>query len=58
MTYDYKCERCDHEFEVEQKITEAPLTKCPECGEDALKRQITKAPGFELLGKGWARDGY
>ena len=29
--YGYRCTN-GHQFEVQQRITEAPLTKCPECG--------------------------
>ena len=30
-TYAYKCKACEHRFETVQKITEDPLTECPEC---------------------------
>src|SRR4030081_3642031 len=29
--YGYRCSR-DHHFEIQQRITEPPLTQCPECG--------------------------
>src|ERR1700726_1584232 len=29
--YGYRCTH-GHQFEVQQRITEPPLTKCPECG--------------------------
>ena len=29
--YGYRCTR-DHRFEVQQRITDPPLTQCPECG--------------------------
>ena len=29
--YGYRCSR-GHHFEVQQRITEAPLNQCPECG--------------------------
>jgi len=29
--YGYRCSR-GHHFEVQQRITEHPLTQCPECG--------------------------
>jgi putative FmdB family regulatory protein len=29
--YGYRCSR-RHHFEVQQRITEPPLTQCPECG--------------------------
>ena len=50
--YAYRCERCDHELDALQKISDAPLTDCPACGEPALKKQITAA-AFRLKGGGW-----
>src|SRR3989440_4686206 len=29
--YGYRCSR-GHHFEIQQRITEPPLTQCPECG--------------------------
>ena len=31
-TYEYQCTKCDHSFEVIQKITDKPLTVCEKCG--------------------------
>ncbi len=31
-TYDYQCEKSGHHFERFQKMSDAPLTICPECG--------------------------
>jgi putative FmdB family regulatory protein len=50
--YAYKCEACGHELDALQKISDAPLTQCPECGAPALKKQLTAA-GFQLKGSGW-----
>lgn len=50
--YEYRCETCGHELEAMQKISDAPLTNCPECGKPALKKLIS-APGFRLKGGGW-----
>jgi predicted nucleic acid-binding Zn ribbon protein len=35
-----------------QKITDAPLTKCPSCGKKSLKKLVS-APVFRLKGGGW-----
>jgi hypothetical protein len=35
-----------------QKITDAPLRKCPECGRSTLKKLLS-APVFRLKGSGW-----
>jgi putative FmdB family regulatory protein len=50
--YAYRCEDCGHELDALQKISDAPLTDCPECGAAALKKQITAA-AFRLKGAGW-----
>jgi putative FmdB family regulatory protein len=62
-TYEYQCadgflDGCDREsFEVEQRITDPPLEKCPHCG-GKVKRLIPRSTRFQLRGSGWARDGY
>jgi putative FmdB family regulatory protein len=50
--YEYRCEHCGHELEKMQKISDSPLTDCPECGRPALKKLISAA-GFRLKGGGW-----
>ena len=50
--YGYVCKNCDHSMDALQKIADDPLVDCPECGEPALKRQLS-APRFRLKGKGW-----
>lgn len=50
--YEYQCSACQHHVEVLQKISDAPLRKCPECGKSTLKRLIS-APVFRLKGGGW-----
>ena len=55
--YEYRCEACGHEMEAIQKMSDASLTDCPECGQPALKKLISAA-GFRLKGGGWYADGY
>src|SRR5215510_6253578 len=50
--YEYECEACGHHLEALQKISEAPLRKCPECGKSRLRRLISP-PVFRLKGSGW-----
>ena len=50
--YEYQCKACGERREALQKISDAPLTTCKECGEDALTKQISAA-GFRLKGEGW-----
>lgn len=58
MTYEYLCEQCGHEWELEQKISDKPEKVCPCCGAESAKRLISKGNGFQLKGGGWAREGY
>ncbi|NJD07495.1 MAG: zinc ribbon domain-containing protein [Methylococcaceae bacterium] len=50
--YEYQCKACNHELEAIQKISEAPLTVCPACGEPQLAKRVSAA-GFRLKGGGW-----
>ena len=50
--YAYKCSACGHAADVLQKISDAPLTVCPNCGQAAYAKQVTAA-GFQLKGSGW-----
>jgi putative FmdB family regulatory protein len=50
--YEYRCGSCGHEFEAMQKMSDAPLTDCPECtGAELVK--LVSAAGFRLKGGGW-----
>lgn len=60
--YDYYCENCKQEYEVEQKISDEPLKECPKCKENNQdspppKRLIGKT-NFVLVGGGWSADKY
>ena len=50
--YAYKCDACGHTKDVLQKVSDAPLTDCPACGQAAFRKQLTAA-GFQLKGSGW-----
>ena len=50
--YEYRCSACGHELEALQKLSEAPLTVCPSCGQSELRKQVSAA-GFQLKGSGW-----
>lgn len=52
-TYSYKCDKCDHEFDIMQRMSDDRLTKCPECNKEALQKIIKSTNGFQLKGKGW-----
>lgn len=50
--YEYRCAACGHQEDHLQKVSEAPLTKCPSCGKKKYQKQLTAA-GFQLKGSGW-----
>lgn len=50
--YQYKCSDCDHCMEALQKISDEPLTVCPQCQAVSLRKQLTAA-AFKLKGTGW-----
>src|SRR3982751_4863578 len=50
--YEYECPHCGYDEEVLQKINDKPLTKCPKCGRNGL-RKLMSAPVFRLKGSGW-----
>lgn len=50
-TYEYECDQCHRVFEVQQRISEPPLTTCDQCG-GAVRRLLSPAP-FILKGGGW-----
>jgi putative FmdB family regulatory protein len=55
--YEYACEKCEREFEVEQRITDPPLKSCPQCRSRKVKRLISQT-SFVLKGGGWYSDLY
>lgn len=50
--YEYQCKACGHQHEVIQKISDAPLTDCPDCGKAELTKLVSAA-AFRLGGSGW-----
>ena len=50
--YAYRCSACNGSFDFLQKLSESPMTDCPECKSPTLTKQLTAA-GFQLKGSGW-----
>lgn len=50
--YEYRCASCGYQKEYLQRMSDAPLTDCPECGKRTLNKMVTAA-GFQLKGSGW-----
>ncbi len=55
--YEYKCNACGREFEVQQRMSDPELTDCEVCGKKALERLISRT-AFSLKGGGWYKDLY
>ena len=52
-TYSYRCQKCDHAFDIQQSFSDAALTKCPECG--GSLRKLFSAVGVTFQGSGFYR---
>src|SRR3954469_19484170 len=50
--YEYRCTACGHQQEFLQKVSDAPLTVCTQCGKETFSKMLTAA-GFQLKGSGW-----
>lgn len=54
--YEYRCEKCENQFEMLQKITAEPLKECPECG--GAVNKLVSSTSFILKGGGWYATDY
>ena len=50
--YEYECSDCGHRLEALRKMNDDPLTGCPSCGKDTLRKRVSKV-AFRLKGTGW-----
>ncbi len=50
--YEYQCAHCGHTLETLQKISDPPLTECPQCHQQELQKLVSAA-AFHLKGSGW-----
>jgi putative FmdB family regulatory protein len=50
--YGYRCSSCGAQKDVMQKLSDAPLTQCPECKQETFTKQLSAA-GFQLKGNGY-----
>ncbi len=55
-TYVYKCTSCDHEFEVKQRMSDDPISECPEC--QGSVRKLLFAPSISFKGSGFHVNDY
>lgn len=55
--YEYRCTACGHLLEAFQKITEEPLTVCPNCHKSTLNKLVSTT-SFQLKGTGWYKTDF
>ncbi len=53
---EYECPACEKIFEVQQRMSDDPLSQCPDCEGPVTK--IMSRSSFQLKGGGWYADGY
>ncbi|MFT6180539.1 MAG: putative FmdB family regulatory protein [Akkermansiaceae bacterium] len=57
--YDYKCEKCDHLFEVFQNMSADKLTDCPQEGCDGKVKRLLGTGGAVIFkGSGFYQTDY
>ncbi len=49
--YEYRCQSCNHQYELRQKFSDPPARECPQCG-GAVEKLISQS-AFSLKGGGW-----
>ncbi len=57
-TYDYKCDACEHLFELFQSINDPVKKKCPQCGKNKLRRLIGAGAAIVFKGSGFYQTDY
>jgi putative FmdB family regulatory protein len=50
--YEYRCDACEHQFEVIQKFSDDPISVCPKCGAGPVVKLLS-SPAFQFKGTGW-----
>ena len=54
--YEYQCLSCGKRTEILQRLDEAPLAACPECGGEVKK--LISSPAFQFKGSGFYATDY
>lgn len=49
--YEYECLQCGKRTELLQRMNEAPMATCPQCGGEV--RKLISAPAVQFKGSGW-----
>lgn len=54
--YEYECLQCSKRTEWLQRMSDAPLAACPQCG--GAVRRLISAPAFQFKGSGFYKTDY
>jgi len=52
-TYEYICDECGHKFDKFQTISADPISICPVCGKNSVRRLLTGGSGLIFKGSGF-----
>lgn len=50
--YTYRCKNCGVQFDIQQKFTDQPMTRCPECNKKTLYK-VFQPVGIVFKGSGF-----
>lgn len=53
-TYHYRCKNCEYDFTEHQSFDDAPITLCPQCGQEQVRKIFSAVP-IEFKGSGFYR---
>jgi putative FmdB family regulatory protein len=51
--YTYKCNNCEHRFEVRQRFSDDPIKECPRCHVNGDVRRVISPVGVVFKGSGF-----
>jgi putative FmdB family regulatory protein len=51
-TYVYRCPHCKHQFDINQKFSDPPITRCPNCRRKGVQKVLHPAT-IQFKGSGW-----
>lgn len=57
-TYEYVCDACGNEFDEMQSFSDKPLTKCPKCRKNKLRRLFGTGASIIFKGSGFYETDY
>lgn len=57
-TYEYQCDSCNHRFDEFQSMSEPPLTRCPRCQKQKLRRLFGTGAAILFKGSGFYQTDY